>query len=331
MAQKKAHPAVRFLVAFLIVIAVAFVAFFVGYLLGMRIAVVPPVASGSVLGVPFVRGDRPRRQERHDERQALRPVAAGSPGRSSSSPARPATWAAGWCRACWRPATACAAWCATRRVSQGRDWLPHVEVVTGDALRPGGLADALGRGRRRLLPRPQHGSAATASASATSRRRGASPPPPPRPACGASSTSAASATRRRTSPHHLRSRQDTGDALREAGVPVTEFRAAVVVGSGSISFEMMRYLTERLPVMICPQVGVHESAAHRRGRPSAVPRGRPGRARERRPGDRDRRRRRAHLRRHDARLRRGARPGSGCGCSPCRCSRPHCCRTGSTS
>jgi hypothetical protein len=42
MAQKKAHPAVRFLVAFLIVIAVAFVAFFVGYLLGMKIAVMPP-------------------------------------------------------------------------------------------------------------------------------------------------------------------------------------------------------------------------------------------------------------------------------------------------
>jgi F0F1-type ATP synthase assembly protein I len=41
MVQKKAHPAVRFLVAFLIVIAVAFVAFFVGYLLGMRIAVLP--------------------------------------------------------------------------------------------------------------------------------------------------------------------------------------------------------------------------------------------------------------------------------------------------
>ena len=41
MAQKRAHPAVRFLVAFLIVIAVAFVAFFVGYLLGMRLAVLP--------------------------------------------------------------------------------------------------------------------------------------------------------------------------------------------------------------------------------------------------------------------------------------------------
>ncbi len=52
---------------------------------------------------------------------------------------------------------------------------------------------------------------------------------------------------------HLRSRQETGEVLREAGVPVTEFRAAVVVGSGSLSFEMIRYLTERLPVMICPK------------------------------------------------------------------------------
>lgn len=52
---------------------------------------------------------------------------------------------------------------------------------------------------------------------------------------------------------HLRSRQQTGDALREAGVPVTEFRAAVIVGSGSLSFELIRYLTERLPVMICPR------------------------------------------------------------------------------
>lgn len=52
---------------------------------------------------------------------------------------------------------------------------------------------------------------------------------------------------------HLRSRQQTGDALREAGVPVTEFRAGVIVGSGSVSFEMIRYLTERLPAMICPR------------------------------------------------------------------------------
>ena len=52
---------------------------------------------------------------------------------------------------------------------------------------------------------------------------------------------------------HLRSRQETGHALRESGVPVTEFRAAVIVGAGSISFELIRYLVERLPVMICPR------------------------------------------------------------------------------
>ena len=52
---------------------------------------------------------------------------------------------------------------------------------------------------------------------------------------------------------HLRSRQETGQALRSGGVPVTEFRAAVIVGSGSISFEMIRWLVERLPVMICPR------------------------------------------------------------------------------
>lgn len=53
--------------------------------------------------------------------------------------------------------------------------------------------------------------------------------------------------------NHLRSRHETGDALRTAGVPVTEFRAGVIVGSGSLSFEMIRYLTERVPVMICPR------------------------------------------------------------------------------
>jgi uncharacterized protein YbjT (DUF2867 family) len=52
---------------------------------------------------------------------------------------------------------------------------------------------------------------------------------------------------------HLRSRQLTGDALRESGVAVTEFRAAVIVGSGSLSFEMVRYLTERVPILVCPR------------------------------------------------------------------------------
>lgn len=52
---------------------------------------------------------------------------------------------------------------------------------------------------------------------------------------------------------HLSSRQATGNALREAGVPVTEFQAAVIVGSGSLSFELIRYLTERVPIMVCPK------------------------------------------------------------------------------
>ncbi len=51
---------------------------------------------------------------------------------------------------------------------------------------------------------------------------------------------------------HLQSRADTGAILRE-GLPVTEFRAGPIVGSGSASFEMVRYLTERLPIMLAPR------------------------------------------------------------------------------
>jgi uncharacterized protein YbjT (DUF2867 family) len=52
---------------------------------------------------------------------------------------------------------------------------------------------------------------------------------------------------------HLSSRIETGQALRDSGVPVVEFRASVVIGSGSLSFELIRALVERLPVMICPR------------------------------------------------------------------------------
>jgi uncharacterized protein YbjT (DUF2867 family) len=52
---------------------------------------------------------------------------------------------------------------------------------------------------------------------------------------------------------HLRSRQRTGDVLRASGVPVVELRASIVIGSGSLSYEMVRALVERLPVMICPR------------------------------------------------------------------------------
>ena len=52
---------------------------------------------------------------------------------------------------------------------------------------------------------------------------------------------------------HLRSRQETGDALRANHSQVIEFRASIVIGSGSLSFEMIRALVERLPIMICPR------------------------------------------------------------------------------
>src|ERR1017187_4770786 len=51
---------------------------------------------------------------------------------------------------------------------------------------------------------------------------------------------------------HLVSRQEVGRCLAASGVPVIEFRAAVIVGSGSASFEIIRHLVERIPVMILP-------------------------------------------------------------------------------
>ena len=52
---------------------------------------------------------------------------------------------------------------------------------------------------------------------------------------------------------HLRSRHEVGQILRESGVQTLELRASVVIGSGSLSFEMIRALTERLPIMILPR------------------------------------------------------------------------------
>ena len=135
---------------------------------------------------------------------------------------------------------------------QGRPWHAAVEIVTGDVLKPESLAAAMDdvaaayylvhslAGGRDFHARDI--TAATGFGGAA-RRAGvdrviylgglaqASP----------------------DLSEHLRSRQQSGDALRATGVAVTEFRAGVIVGSGSLSFEMIRYLTERLPVMICPR------------------------------------------------------------------------------
>ena len=51
---------------------------------------------------------------------------------------------------------------------------------------------------------------------------------------------------------HMRSRIETGATLREGIVPVTEFRAGIITGSGSISFEMIRFMTELFPIIPAP-------------------------------------------------------------------------------
>ena len=52
---------------------------------------------------------------------------------------------------------------------------------------------------------------------------------------------------------HLRSRHEVGAVLQESGAQVIEFRASIVIGSGSLSFELIRALVQKLPVMICPK------------------------------------------------------------------------------
>jgi uncharacterized protein YbjT (DUF2867 family) len=52
---------------------------------------------------------------------------------------------------------------------------------------------------------------------------------------------------------HLRSRHEVGEFLRDSGIETVEFRASLVIGTGSLSFELVKSLTDRLPVMLCPR------------------------------------------------------------------------------
>jgi uncharacterized protein YbjT (DUF2867 family) len=52
---------------------------------------------------------------------------------------------------------------------------------------------------------------------------------------------------------HLRSRHEVGQILRDCGVEIVEFRASLVIGTGSLSFDLVKSLTDRLPVMLCPR------------------------------------------------------------------------------
>src|SRR5438034_1899661 len=52
---------------------------------------------------------------------------------------------------------------------------------------------------------------------------------------------------------HLESRHEVGRILREPGVPTIEFRASVIIGSGSVSFEIVRSLVDRSPLLLIPR------------------------------------------------------------------------------
>jgi uncharacterized protein YbjT (DUF2867 family) len=144
--------------------------------------------------------------------------------------------------------------CLSRSASRLRDvpWAGRVEVVEGDLADPASLPAAfagvdvayflvhsLGRPGFEQLDRTAAENFAAAAAAADVRRivyLGGPEPP-----AGARQSA------------HLRSRADVARILLDSGVPTAVLRAAVILGSGSASFEMLRYLTERLPAMVTPR------------------------------------------------------------------------------
>ena len=235
-------------------------------------------------------------------------------------------------RAARRRATASA--CLARHPEQLRDqpWAGDVEVVRGDAARrrrrcgrrwpastsPTTWSTRSGTGRRSSAPTGD-----TRAAFAGGRaRRGVRParlprrPRPRRTGRGALAAPAVAATRSAT-------------ILLGSGVPTAVLRAAVIIGSGSASFEMLRYLTERLPAMVTPRwvdtriqpIAIRDVLRYLVGC-AALPADVSPRLRHRRP-------RRADLPADDAALRRRRRAARGGSSCRCRCSRRGCRATGS--
>lgn len=143
--------------------------------------------------------------------------------------------------------------CLVRNPDKVRDvpWRADVEVVCADLLEPEGLASAL-RGAD-VLYYLVH-SLTVAGFSDTDRQ-----------AASAAAEAAVDAGIGRivylggvhpdgeALSEHLASRAEVGEILLRSGVPTVALQAAVIIGSGSASFEMLRYLTERLPVMVTPR------------------------------------------------------------------------------
>lgn len=142
---------------------------------------------------------------------------------------------------------------------KGRTWYPRVSVVSGDVTRPETLPDALqgvsaayylihSMSSGRSYDRVDLQSARNFSQAAR--------------AAGVDHIIYLGGLANPADPHlamHLRSRIESGAALCEAGVPVTEFRAGVIVGPGSVSFEMIRFIAEQFPLMIGPAWLKHRS------------------------------------------------------------------------
>ncbi len=146
--------------------------------------------------------------------------------------------------------------CLARDPGRLRDqpWVRRVEVVRADVTRPGTLpaafegvavayylVHALGSGAG-FEETDRHAAEGFARAA---RRAGA------RRVVYLGGLTPSGVPERELSPH-LRSRAEVGRILLDGGVPTAQLRAAVILGSGSASFEMLRYLTERLPVMVTP-------------------------------------------------------------------------------
>jgi len=137
----------------------------------------------------------------------------------------------------------------------GRPWSSHpqVEIVAGDVLEPEALEAAL-RGCQAAYYLVHSMNPRAADFAATDRQA----------AENMASAAAAAGIERiiylgglgDDAPqlsHHLRSRHEVGEILQRGSVPVTIFRAAMIIGSGSASFEILRYLVEHLPVMVTPR------------------------------------------------------------------------------
>jgi uncharacterized protein YbjT (DUF2867 family) len=152
-------------------------------------------------------------------------------------------------------AAGCRVRCMARRAERlsGFDWIGQVEVAEADALYAGSLRRALAGvdtayylihslGSGPAFEATDRAAAQTFAACARD--------------AGVSRIIYLGGLRPAGSPRlspHLRSRAEVGDILLSSGVPTAVLLAGVIIGSGSASFEMLRYLTERLPVMVTPK------------------------------------------------------------------------------